>query len=72
MSSGIAGEAIQWTVIAVTLGFVLAVAADIYFYVTDQESVSYRIQRWGQRYPFYTALFVFIFGAVLAHFFLNG
>lgn len=72
MSTGTAGAGIQWVVIALTIGFVLAAGTDVYFYWQRAESLSSRIERWARRYPLYSGALVFVFGALLAHFFLNG
>jgi hypothetical protein len=72
MSTGSAGAGIMWVVIALVVGFGITIGTDIYFEWKGMESVSTRIQRWARRYPLYAGGMVFGFGAILAHFFLNG
>jgi hypothetical protein len=65
-------EGIRWVVIALTIGFCLAAVTDIYFQIRRWRSVSTRMQGWARRYPLYSGVFIFVFGALLAHFFLNS
>jgi hypothetical protein len=62
---------IRIVLIAIALGFGIAATADIYFQLRRWRSVSTRLQVWARRYPLYSALLVFLLGALLAHFFIN-
>ena len=50
--------------------FYLAVV-DIYFEWHGQRPIGERIQTWSRRYPLFSVALVALFGALLAHFFLN-
>jgi hypothetical protein len=65
-------EGIRWVVIALTAGFCLAAATDIYFQLRRWRSISTRLQGWARRYPLYSGVLILIFGALLAHFFLTA
>jgi hypothetical protein len=65
-------EGIRWVVIALTAVFCLTAATDIYFQLRRWRSVSTRLQGWARRYPLYSGVLIVVYGALLAHFFLNA
>lgn len=65
------GQGIRWVVVALTIGFALAACLDIYFEASGRRSISARLRAWSRQYPVYAGALVFVFGALLAHFFLN-
>src|SRR5262249_34966998 len=66
-------QALQGAVFAVLwllLGLFLVVATvDVVLALLGARSVGHRVQRWARHYPLFAASIIFVFGALLGHFF---
>jgi hypothetical protein len=63
--------AITIIIALLTITFVSIAALDISFELHGQRPIGERIQTWSRRYPLFSVALVALFGAMLAHFFLN-
>src|SRR5262249_11828575 len=68
----VVGQGVRWVVIALTMGFCLGAITDMVLEARGLRSISARIENWSRTYPIYAGALVFLFGALLAHFFLNN
>ena len=49
--------------------FLVVAAVDEVLAALGAPSIGHRVQRWARHYPFFAVALVFVFGAMLGHFF---
>jgi len=78
--AAVAGQALMPTgwqigisiVVAVmTAFFAVTLAMDVHYHLKRRPSVADRVQRWSFRYPYWALGLIFLYGAMMAHFFVN-
>jgi uncharacterized metal-binding protein len=55
-----------WLLLAL---FLVAAAVDQVLAILEAPSIGYRVQRWARQYPAFAVALIFVFGALLGHFF---
>jgi hypothetical protein len=62
---------IALVVATLTMFFVAVVIADLYYLYNRTAPISMRLQRWALRYRIWSLLLITLYGALIAHFFIN-
>ena len=62
---------ISIVVVVVTGFFTATLFMDIHYHLKRQPSVADRMHRWSGRYPYWSLALIALYGAMLAHFFIN-
>jgi hypothetical protein len=62
---------IAFVVATLTLFFATVAIVDFYYLYKGTTPISVRIQRWSRRYRIWSLLLITLYGALLAHFFIN-
>jgi hypothetical protein len=62
---------ISIAVAVMTIFFVVTLALDIHYHLVRRPSVADRVQRWSFRYPYWSLALIALYGAMMAHFFIN-
>lgn len=69
--TGIWRFGITGVVLSLTLFFTGVAVADIYFLYNRTTPISVRIQRWSRRYRIWSLALLALYGALMAHFFID-
>ena len=69
--SGIWRIGIALVIVTLTVFFVGVAVADLYYLYRRTAPISARIQRWSRHYRIWSLALITLYGALIAHFFIN-
>lgn len=62
---------ISLVIVSLTLFFAGVAVVDIIYEYQRRPPIGVRVQRWSRRYRFWSLALILLYGALLAHFFIN-